>query len=124
MSAHEIGTKLVALVKEGKNAEAINELYAASIVSVEAGSPPGQDRAKHGIDAVRAKHAWWQENHIIHSSEVHGPFPHGDDKFAVRYTYDITAKHMGDMRFTMEEIGVYQVTEDKVVREEFFYAMG
>jgi hypothetical protein len=31
---------------------------------------------------------------------------------------------MGDMRFTMEEIGVYQVADDKVVREEFFYAMG
>ena len=124
MNAHEIGKKLVALVKQGKNLEAINELYSNDIVSVEVGSPPGQDRARSGIETVRAKSVWWQATHIIHSAEVHGPFPHGDDKFAVRFIFDITAKHMGDKRFTMEEIGVLQVANDKVVREEFFYAMG
>jgi hypothetical protein len=124
MNANEVGKRLVALLKEHKNNEAINELYSNDIVSVEGGGPPGMDRTARGIDAIRAKGAWWQSNHVVHSGEVFGPFPHGEDKFAVRMVYDITAKHMGDKRFTMEEIAVFQVAGDKIVREEFFYDMG
>jgi hypothetical protein len=124
MNAHEVGKKLVVLLKEHKNDEAVNELYSNDIVSVEAGAPPGMDRTATGIDAIRAKGAWWQANHVVHGSEVFGPFPHGEDKFAVRLVYDITAKHMGNKRFTMEEIAVFHVAGSKIVREEFFYAMG
>ena len=123
MSAQEIGNKLVAFCKEGKNLESINTLYADNVVSVEAGTPPEGERVAKGIDAVRAKNQWWSENHEIHSAGVEGPYPHGDDKFAVRFNYDITHKPSGQ-RMQMDEVAVFSVENDKVVREEFFYQTG
>ena len=123
MSALEIGQKLVAFCKEGKNLDAINSLYADDVVSVEAADPPGGERTASGIDAVRGKNQWWTENHEIHSASVEGPWPHGDDKFAVRFSYDVTNKPSGQ-RIKMDEIAVYTLTNGKVSREEFFYTMG
>ena len=47
-----LGRKLVALCREGKNLEAIDQLYASHVVSVEAVAPPGGEREAVGIDAV------------------------------------------------------------------------
>ncbi len=124
MSVLDIANQLVAFCKEGKNLESINTLYADNVVSVEAAPPPaGGDRVTTGLDGVRGKNQWWSDNHEIHSASVEGPWPHGDDRFAVRFTYDITNKPSG-MRMQMDEIGVFHVADDKVVREEFFYSMG
>ena len=123
MNANEIGKRLVSLCKEGRNEEAGKTLYADEIESIEASAPPGGgDRVAKGRQAVQAKSAWWAENHTIHSAEVHGPYPHGDDRFAVRFVYDVTFKPM-NKRMTLDEIGVFHVANGKVVREEFFYGM-
>lgn len=122
MNAYEIGKKLVQLCNENKNLESINTLYAKDVVSVEAGAPPGSDRIVKGIDGVRGKHDWWTSNHEIHKAEHFGPYPHGDDKFAVRFVYDVTFKP-ANKRFTMDEIGVYFVQDGKIVREEYYYTM-
>ena len=63
MNTLEIGKKLVELCREGKNEEAVNTLFSADIVSVEAGGPPGQDPTTKGIAGVRGKGIWWSENH-------------------------------------------------------------
>lgn len=125
MSAKEVGKKLVAFCKEGKNMESINTLYAEDVESIEAAAMAGGgDRVTKGIDGVRGKNQWWNDNHQIHEAAVEGPWPHGDDKFAVRFMYDVTAKQSGQ-RFKMEEIGVFTLNKDgKVSREEFFYDMG
>ena len=124
MSAQEIGQKLVAFCKEGQNLESINTLYAPNVVSIEAAAPPGGgERVTEGIEGVRGKNQWWVEHPEIHSAFVHGPYPHGDDRFAVRFQYDITHKPSG-MRMQMDEVGVFTVKDGKVVREEFFYDMG
>jgi ketosteroid isomerase-like protein len=124
MNASEIGKKLVQFCQEGKNLDSINTLYADDVVSVEAFAPPGTtDRAAKGIEAVRKKHDWWTENHVVHSAETYGPYPHGDDRFAVRFVYDITLKPTGK-RTTMDEVAVFTVANGKVVREEFFYQGG
>lgn len=44
MNTMQIATKLVQLCREGKNAEALNTLFAEDAVSVEAGGPPDMDR--------------------------------------------------------------------------------
>ena len=119
MSAFEIGQKLVELCNAGKNAEAIDTLYAENIVSVEAGAPPGQSPETHGIAAVRGKSAWWAANHTIHSAVTAGPWPQGN-RFIVRFTYDITRLATGD-RIVMDEAALFTVEGDKIVREEFFY---
>jgi len=124
MSAAEIGKQLVAYCKAGENMTSIENLYAADVVSVEAAQPPsGGDRVTNGIDGVKAKNKWWVENHEVHSADVEGPYPHGDDRFAVRFKYDITNKPSG-MRVKMDEVGVFTVADGKVVREEFYYEMG
>jgi ketosteroid isomerase-like protein len=123
MDAKDISQKLVQFCNEGKNLESINTLYAPDIVSVEAFAPPGSDRVVKGIDGIRGKHKWWTDNHEVHSAETFGPYPHGDDKFAVRFVYDITFKPTG-ARMKMDEIAVFTVANGKVVREEFFYTGG
>ncbi|HLZ10156.1 MAG TPA: SnoaL-like domain-containing protein, partial [Chloroflexota bacterium] len=48
-----------------------------------------------------------------------GPYPH-DNRFAVRFVFDITNKETGK-RTTMDEVGLFTVDNDKITREEFFY---
>jgi len=121
MATLEIAKRYVELVKEHKHEECLKELFASDAVSVEAGAPPGQDRAARGVEAIRAKSQWWQENHTVHRADVEGPYPH-DDRFAVRFSYDITFKPQ-NKRFPMDEIGLFTVKDGKIVKEEFFYTM-
>jgi ketosteroid isomerase-like protein len=121
MNAGEIAKRYVALCKEGRNEVCLTELFAKDAVSVEAGTPPGMDRTSTGLDAIRAKGKWWVENHTVHKAEVSGPYPH-DDRFAVRFVYDVTNKPSGK-RMTMDEVGLFTVTNGKIVKEEFFYSM-
>jgi ketosteroid isomerase-like protein len=118
----DIAKKYVALCKEGKNDVILDELFTPDTVSVEAGAPPGQDRAARGLEAIRAKSKWWRENHTVHTAEVFGPYPH-DDRFAVRFLYDITHKPSG-ARIKMDEVGLFTVSNGKITKEEFFYTMG
>ncbi len=122
MSASEIGRRLVDFCREGRNLDAINELYADDVVSVEATDPPEGEREAHGIDAVRGKNQWWVDNHEMHSASIKGPFPHGEDRFCVLFNFDITHKPSGQ-RMQMEEVGLFTVADGKVSREEFFYSM-
>jgi hypothetical protein len=121
MTTQEIANKLVQLCSLGKFMEAVEALYSPDIVSIEPVAPPGGSREAKGIDAVRGKGEWYMANHEIHSSKVEGPLVAGNF-FAVTFKLDVTFKPKSQ-RFTMEEIGVYQVTDGKIVREEFFYAM-
>lgn len=123
MTLKEIGERLVDLVKQGKNLDAIYELYGKDIASIEAAdSPEGGGRVAKGVEAVKAKNEWWAENHEVHGAEVKGPYPHGEDRFCVIYSYEVTNKPSGQ-RFSMEEVALYTVADGKIVREEFFYSM-
>jgi hypothetical protein len=121
MSTLDIAKRYVELVKENKNEECLRELFAPDAVSVEAGAPPGMDRSSRGLEAIRAKSKWWGENHIVHSASVEGPYPH-DDRFAVRFSFEVTFKPE-KRRFTMTEIGLFTVKDGKIAKEEFFYTM-
>lgn len=126
MTAYEIGTKLVELCNKGQNMEVINTYYADTITSVEAAENPGNPdmpRTMQGIETIKKKNEWWYDNHEVHSGSMTGPFPHGDDKFAVFFNYDVTFKP-ANQRMKMEEIGVYTVENGKITKEEFFYHMG
>jgi hypothetical protein len=122
MSANDIGTKYVALCREGKQEEVLAELFSPDALSVEASAPPGMDRTVKGLEGIRGKSAWWVSNHTVHKAELFGPYPH-DDRFAVRFVYDITNKP-SNKRFTMDEVGLFTVANGKIVKEEFFYTGG
>lgn len=125
MSALEVGNRLVELCKSGKGMEAIDQLYADHVVSVEAmqGSPEMPQQVE-GIDAVRGKNEWWYANNEVHGMSIDGPWPHGD-RFALKFDLDVTAKAgpMAGNRMQMSEIALYTVENGKIAREEFFYAM-
>lgn len=121
MSTQEVANTLVRLCSEGKFEEATRSLYSQDIVSVEAGAPPGQSRETKGLQGVLAKGEWWVSNHDVHSSKVEGPLIAGSH-FAVVFRLDVTFKPE-NRRFTLEEVGVYKVENDKIVYEQFFYDM-
>ncbi len=124
-TAMEVGRQLVELCNQGRAIEAIDRLYAPTVVSIEASAPPGMPAKLEGLAAVRGKSQWWQENHDVHALNAAGPWPHGD-RFIATFKLDVTPKAgpMAGRRTTMEEAGLYTVEGGKVVREEFFYSTG
>jgi ketosteroid isomerase-like protein len=122
MNANEVAQKLVELCKQGKNQEAMETLYSPDIVSIEVGDMPNMPREMRGMQAVAGKGKWWSENNTIHSAEVEGPWPNGN-QFIVRFKYDVTNKPM-NKRMQMDEVGLYTVENGKIVREQFFYQTG
>lgn len=120
MSARDVGKKLVQLCQQGKNMESVQTLYHPEVESIEAAEMQGMQRVIKGQQAVQQKNQWWLDNHEIHSSAVQGPYPHGEDRFAVHYAMDITNKQSGQ-RSQLTEVGLYTVQDNKVVREEYFY---
>ena len=98
----------------------MDTLYASDVVSVEAAQMPGMERIAKGVDAVSRKNQWWGDNHEVLAGEISDPYPHGEERFAVRFTYDVTNKPNA-RSMKMGEIAVFTVANGKVVREEFFY---
>jgi ketosteroid isomerase-like protein len=119
MTTHEVADQLVLLCNQGKFMDAVRALYSPDIVSVEAMAGPDGVRQMQGLDAVVGKGEWWSSNHELHSSKVEGPIVSGSH-FCVRFIIDVTNKPSGK-RMTMDELGMYQVKDGKIVREEFFY---
>jgi ketosteroid isomerase-like protein len=119
MTLQEIADELVAGCRENRARTNLNVLYAADAVSVEA-VDMGGGREAHGLAAIDAKHQWWDDNHTMTGGAIQGPFPHGDDRFAVFFTAEGISKADGKP-FQMSEVAVYHVAGGKIVREEFFY---
>ena len=122
MNTTEIGQKYVALCKEAKFGECLQELFAKDAVSVEAWAPPGVERIATGLAAIRAKGEAWGRDNEVHRAEVVGPFP-CDDRFTVIFRFEVTHKPSG-RRNAMEEVGLFTIENGKITREEFFYNAG
>jgi ketosteroid isomerase-like protein len=120
-STAAVAQELVALCREGRNLDAVNKLYSPKIVSTEPIGDETMPAEMSGIEAIRQKHQWWEENNVVHSMEVNGPFL-GNDQFAVQYTFDTTFKPTGE-RNQLTEMALYTVKDGKIVRERFFYHM-
>ena len=119
MNTQQVADKLVAYCREGKNLDAINELYSDNIVSKE---PKGSATALvEGKAAVIAKNQQWYDMvQEIHSAKIGDPIVTGNF-FACTMDMDVTYKQHG--RMGMSEIAVYQVKDGKIVADEFFYEM-
>jgi ketosteroid isomerase-like protein len=101
----------------------LDTLYAEDCVSVEAACMPGNDSPETaGLDAIRAKHAWWEAEMEFLSGTIEGPHLHGDDRFALVFKSVIREKSSGT-EIPMEEVAIYTVRDGKIAREEFFYTL-
>lgn len=117
MNTQEVANQLVALCREGKNLEAVENLYSDNIVSIEPAGAPVE--RTEGIEAVKAK----TQNFYAMVEEIHGgtvsePLVAGNH-FSVNMEMDITFKGTG--RTEMNEICVYKVNDGKIVEEQFFF---
>lgn len=121
MTALELGRALVEMCKRGENREAKQRFYAADVVSVEPYPIPGSPRPAEtrGIQDAIAKGEAFGANFELHHAQIEGPWPHGD-QFIVRFTYDVTRRASGE-RLKLDEMALYTVAGDKIVREAFFY---
>lgn len=118
-----VAEELVSLCRAGRNIDAIRNFYSPEIVSVESMGNEAMPSEMKGIDAIMEKNKWWNENNIVNSASVEGPFIADSDKFAVHYNFDVTSKQTGK-RNKMEEMALYTVKDGKVVHEHFFYKTG
>jgi hypothetical protein len=119
MSTQDVANRLVALCRQGQYLQAVDELYAPHIVSVEpAGSP--QERTE-GFEAVRGKSvAFGEMLEAYHGGAVSEPAVAGD-WFTCSMSLDVTMKGQGRMQ--MEEVCVYRVENGKIAYEQFFFSM-
>ena len=119
MNTQDVANRLITMCREGKNLEAIDELYADNITSKEMPGMPNDTVS--GKEAVRQKSEQWMESiEEFHGGEVSDPVVAGNH-FTCRMTFDATFKEGG--RQQMEEIGIFEVKEGKIVGEQFFYEL-
>ena len=120
MTTQEVANRLVSLCREGKNIEAMEELYGDNVVSTE--MPGAPNPVTSGIKEVVAKSEQWLNNvQEFHRSEISEPQVAGDH-FSCTMDFDVTFKDRG--RQQMQEVCVYKVDNGKIVNEQFFYNMG
>lgn len=115
-SALDIGQSLVSMFNEGKFKQIEDAYWSNDVVSIEGF---GVNMAWHGRAKVEEKNGGWMADHIIHGASAQGPYV-GATGFAVKFQMDVETKSSGQ-RQVMEEVGVYDVRDGKIVREEFMY---
>ena len=119
-STQQIANRLVELCREGKYEQCYDELFAADAQNIEmpamAEGPLGN---ASGLAAIRAKgQAWMEAVEEMHGDSVGEPSVAGN-WFTVPMSMDVTMK--GQPRMQMEVLCLYQVRDDKIMREQFFH---
>ena len=117
MNTQEIAQALCQHCQNQTEAEGLKTLYAADAVSIEPMAPEGMDPVTKGVDAIQAKHDWWNGAFEVHDVQMEGPYINGD-KFSVIFQMDCTEKASGK-RWQGKEISLYEVENGKIARETF-----
>lgn len=113
MTTEELVHKLLDYIKQGKNVQAEEELYAEDIISVEQDGRIEKGKAAI-IEKTKAAIAGIE---TFHGGGVSQTFV-GPDCFLLEFDMDVTPK--GGERMQMKEFGFYKVKDGKVVEEYFF----
>jgi hypothetical protein len=117
MTTEQVANRLVELCRQGKNAEAYRELFAADAVAIEPANNP--ERETKGIENLLKKNdqfgAMIKEFRGQHVSD---PLVQGN-YFSVSMGLDFIGHD--DKPVQMAEIAVYKTENGKIVKEEFFY---
>ncbi len=121
MSIQSVAAQFVEMCNQGKNFDVMRTMYHPDIVSVEGGNEGGKETA--GQTPVIQKSERWAAANTIHGEKVLGPYYCGPNQFAVHFSFDVTPKGTGK-RTTLDEVAVYTVRDDKITREQFFFAGG
>ncbi len=118
MTTQEIANRLVELCRIGNYEQAVKELYSPNIVSVEPEGVP--NRVVTGLAAIAEKGKNFEAKiESFNSSVVTDPIV-ADNVFSLAMLMNVNMKGV-PVPIDMNEICVYTVADDKIVKEEFFY---
>jgi hypothetical protein len=118
VTTEEIAIRLHELCDKGQYEQAQEELYSEDAISIEPPHSQGLQSVK-GLDEILKKGKSFQAMvEAVHSTHHTEPIIVGNH-FAMGGTMDVTLKGMG--RQKMEEIGIYEVKDGKIVKEQFFF---
>ncbi|MDJ0638235.1 MAG: nuclear transport factor 2 family protein [Paracoccaceae bacterium] len=117
MNTQEIATRLHQHCQNHTEAEGLKELYAPDAMSIEPMAPEGMDPVSKGVEAIQAKHDWWNGAFEVHEVNMEGPFINGD-RFTMIFDMDCTEKSSGN-RWQGKEVALYEVENGKIARETF-----
>jgi hypothetical protein len=121
MSTGNVARRLIELCRAGQFDQAVSELYAQNARSIEMdGMGNGPLGNVDGLDAIRLKGKRFESSVAqVHGITVSDPLIAGSF-FTIALGFDATYKEGG--RRAMKEVCVYEVRDDKIVREQFFYS--
>lgn len=124
-ATHKVAMRLVELVSAGKNLDAIKELYADNVRSIEAMEGPGCPRITEGkANVIKAAEQFWKIT-TVHSASCGAPVVNGD-QFVVPMGMDCTCSEgpMANQRMQMSETALYTVKNGKITEARYFYSCG
>lgn len=118
LTTQQVADRLVEQCRKGNYIEAVLELYADDVISFEPEGINAPTRTD-GFDAVLAKTVrFGNAIELVHAVHISDPIVSGEH-FAVSMHLDVTLTDLGRMPF--DELALYQVSEGRIVREQFFY---
>jgi len=122
MNTMDVGRRLVELCKEGKNRQAIEELYADTVDVQEPMPMPGKSNGPRSKEDILKDSDEFFDMMEIHGGEIDGPYP-WQDKVIVFMSLDATPKEgpMAGQRIDMREACVYRVRDGKIQESHFCY---
>jgi hypothetical protein len=123
-ATQKVADRFFALVNEGKNVDAIRELYADNARHVEVVGGPGCDRIAEGKASLLEKAEKFHSTTTIHSASVGKPIVNGD-QFVCPMGLDCTCSEgpMAGQRMNISETSLYTVKNGKITEGKFFYSM-
>jgi len=117
MNTEQIANQLVALLKQGGFEAAQKELFHSDVVSIEPEKANLPDTA--GLESILQKGAQFRDSvEAWNGITVSDPVVSAQH-FSIRLKVDLTFK--GQEPSSMDEIIVYEVAGDKIIREVFYY---
>lgn len=118
MTTQEVANRLVTLCREGKNEQAVQELYATNIVSVEPEGVP--NRIVQGLEAIADKGVKFANMlEKVNSIVISDPIV-AENFFSCSMLMNVQMKGV-PVATDMDEVCVYTVNNGKIVKEQFFY---
>lgn len=123
-ATQKVADRFFALVNEGKNIDAIRELYADNSRHVEVMGGPGCERICEGKASLLEKAEKFHKTTTIHSASVGKPVVNGD-QFVCPMSLDCTCGEgpMAGQRMNISETALYTVKNGKITEGKFFYSM-
>lgn len=110
-----VANRLVAFLREAKNVEAIEQLYAANAVTQEVDPTRNRVGKAASVEAMKG----FAEIYNFHYTAIEGPLISGGS-FALRLCFEATPKQGGGS-FIVDELAVYTVKDGLIAHEQFFY---